>query len=87
VDAHYWSSETGTAEVDFVVAHAGTVVPVEVKAEVNTKAKSLRWYRDTYQPTLAVRTAMVRYGSEPGLVSLPLYAAAALGCVIEDAHD
>ncbi|MCL2468592.1 MAG: ATP-binding protein [Micrococcales bacterium] len=87
LDPHYWSSETGTAEVDFVVAHAGTVVPVEAKAEVNTKAKSLRRYRDTYQPTLAVRTAMVRYGSEPGLVSLPLYAAAALGRVIEDAHD
>ncbi|MCL2453959.1 MAG: AAA family ATPase [Micrococcales bacterium] len=87
MDPHYWTAETGTAEVDFVVVHGSTIVPIEAKAEVNTKAKSLRRYRDTYHPTLAVRTAMVPYGTEPGLLSLPLYALAALPRLIDAEVD
>ncbi|MCL2594546.1 MAG: DUF4143 domain-containing protein [Promicromonosporaceae bacterium] len=83
LDPHYWSAEGGTAEVDFVVVQDSQVIPIEVKAETNTKAKSLRRYQDLYRPSLAVRTAMVPYGATPGLLSLPLYALPALTAAAE----
>jgi hypothetical protein len=60
--------------VDFVVDTGEMVVPVEVKAEVNLKAKSLKTYREKYSPELAVRTSMADYKKEDGLLNLPLYA-------------
>jgi hypothetical protein len=54
------------------------VIPVEVTAEVNLKAKSLKTYREKYSPELAVRTSMADYKKEDGLLNLPLYAIAQL---------
>ena len=78
----YWSSDTGTAEVDFVVQTPTGVVPVEVKAEQNLRAKSLRVYRNRFSPPVAVRTSMAPHEEQPGLLSLPLYAIATLPGVI-----
>lgn len=50
------------------------VVPVEVKAEINLKAKSLKTYCEKFHPQTAVRTAMTDYKQEEGLINLPLYA-------------
>ena len=77
----YWA-RTGGAEVDFVVQHAGTIVPVEVKAEVNLQAKSLRVFRDTYAPQVSIRTSLRPFRDEGWLVNLPLYALSALPSII-----
>ncbi|MCL2849135.1 MAG: DUF4143 domain-containing protein, partial [Micrococcales bacterium] len=77
----YWA-RTGGAEVDFVVQHTGMVVPVEVKAEVRLQAKSLRVFRDTYNPTMCVRTSLRPWRDEGWLVNLPLYALSALPGII-----
>ena len=51
------------------------IVPVEVKAEVNLKAKSLKTYREKFNPEISVRTSMSDYKKEDRLINLPLYAA------------
>jgi len=51
-----------------------SIVPVEVKAELNLKAKSLKVYQEKYAPEIAVRTSMADYKKEERLVNLPLYA-------------
>ena len=48
---YYWESARG-AEVDFVIQREGKLIPIEVKAADNTRAKSLKVYMDTYQPRL-----------------------------------
>jgi predicted AAA+ superfamily ATPase len=78
LDPHYWSSETGQAEVDFTITVGANVIPVEVKAEANLKAKSLRVYRDKFAPELALRASLQPYRDEGWLVNLPLYAIGAL---------
>jgi len=80
----YWVSRTGGAEVDLVVQHAGTVVPVEVKAEVSLQAKSLRVFRDTYTPEVSVRTSLRPWRDEGWLVNLPLYALSVLPRLIAE---
>jgi hypothetical protein len=71
---YYYTNDRGSCEVDFVVDTGEMIVPLEVKAEVNLKAKSLKTYREKYSPELAVRTSMADYKKEDGLVNLPLYA-------------
>lgn len=71
---YYWSAETGTAELDFVIQHAGKVIPIEVKAEENLQAKSLKSYDQKYNPEIALRTSMSDYREEEWLNNIPLYA-------------
>ena len=47
---------------------------MEVRAEVNLKAKSLETYREKHHPELSVRTCMLDYKEEEDFVNLPLYA-------------
>ncbi|WP_130863083.1 ATP-binding protein [Bacilliculturomica massiliensis] len=71
---YYWSSDRGTAEVDFVVDNGQEIIPVEVKAEINLQAKSLKVYREKFAPRLSIRTSMADYKMEEWLLNLPLYA-------------
>ncbi len=56
-----------------MVDNGADVVPVEVKAEVNLQAKSLKVYRDKFQPKLSVRTSMADYKREDWLLNCPLW--------------
>ena len=74
LDVYYYTNGRGSCEVDFVVDTGERIVPVEVKAEINLKAKSLKTYREKFSPEVAVRTSMADYKKEDWLVNLPLYA-------------
>ena len=71
-------SVSGSAEVDFVVQSGADVIPVEVKAEENLLAKSLKSYREKYSPEIAVRSSMADYKKDNGLINIPLYLIGAL---------
>ena len=83
ISPHYWQSDTFRAEVDFVIQTSMNVVPIEVKAERNTKAKSLLNYCRKYKPVLAVRISMNDFSennletsetTNTTLLDIPLYA-------------
>ena len=74
VGVYYWTAERASAEVDFVIDDGNDVIPIEVKAETNLQAKSLKVYRDKFQPRKAIRTSMADYKEEMGLLNLPLWA-------------
>lgn len=57
----YWTNERSTAEVDFVIQRSATVIPIEVKAETNVRARSFKLFCEKYHPKLAVRTSMLPY--------------------------
>lgn len=71
---YYYTNDRGSCEVDFILDTGGQIVPLEVKAEVNLRAKSLKTYREKFSPDISVRTSMADYKEEDGLVNLPLYA-------------
>jgi len=81
----YWSSERSTAEVDFVIQMNGMIVPVEVKAEENLQSKSLKVYREKFNPTLSIRTSMSNFREQEWMVNVPLYAISELGALLKDA--
>ena len=74
LDIYYYTNDRGSCEVDFVVDTGEKIVPVEVKAEVNLKATSLKTYREKFLPEISVRTSMADFKKEEWLVNLPLYA-------------
>ena len=74
VHVYYWSSDTSRGELDFVIQNNDRVIPIEVKAEENLKAKSLKSFFEKFNPTMSVRTSMSDYRKESWLVNIPLYA-------------
>lgn len=74
LDIYYYTNDRGSCEVDFVVDTGEEIVPLEVKAEVNLKAKSLKTYHEKYNPPISIRTSMADYKKEDWIVNLPLYA-------------
>lgn len=74
LETYYWTNDRGGAEIDFVVDDGNSVIPIEVKAETNLKAKSLKTYQEKFQPKLSIRISMADYKREEWLLNLPLYA-------------
>ena len=72
--AYYWTNDRGSAEIDFLVDNGIDVMPIEVKAETNLKAKSLKTYCEKFKPNKAIRTSMSDYRQEEWLLNLPLWA-------------
>lgn len=71
---YYYTNDRGSCEIDFVVDNGEQIVPIEVKAKTNLRAKSLKTYRERFEPELSVRTSMADYKKEDWLLNLPLYA-------------
>lgn len=71
---YYFSSDGDSdLEVDFVVQHLGKALPIEVKAEENLRAKSLKMTAEKYKIPMSVRVSMSVYRQEPWLTNVPLY--------------
>lgn len=71
---YYYSAENSRGEIDFLVQSETGYIPIEVKAEENLRAKSLRAFYEKYQPEISIRTSMSDYRREEWLVNIPLYA-------------
>lgn len=73
---YFWRSGN-TAEVDFLIENEGKIIPIEAKAEDNTKAKSYRQFCKKYHPELGAKFSMKNVGGnmvESTLTySIPLY--------------
>ena len=71
----YYAKSKSTLEIDFLIEdEEDHIIPIEVKAETNVKAKSLRQYVKDNQPKMAYRISMNDYKEEDWLTNLPLYA-------------
>lgn len=60
--------------MDFVTDTGEEVIPIEVKVEVNLRARRLKTYCEKYSPRIAARTSMTDYKKEDWLTNLRLYA-------------
>lgn len=75
---YYFAGEKSNYEVDVLIQKGKNVVPVEVKAEENLRAQSLKYYCEKYTPEYAVRTSMSDYREQEWMVNVPLYAVGTL---------
>lgn len=70
----YWSAENSLGEIDFLVQDGGGVFAIEVKAEENLRAKSLRAFKGAHPEVAAVRFSLSGYREQEWMRNVPLYA-------------
>lgn len=80
---NYWSADSSTAEVDFVIQYQSNIVPIEVKSEENLQAKSLKVYKEKFEPKIAIRSSMSDFRNQDWLTNLPLYALSEIDSVCQ----
>ena len=71
---YYHSTENSSIEIDFITQRNDKVVPIEVKAEVNVKSKSLRTFIGKHPDLKGLRLSMKPYQEQEWMVNKPLYA-------------
>ena len=74
VPAHYFSPAS-TMEIDFILQMGMEVLPVEVKAAENVRAKSLKEFIKKYHPTKAVRFSRKNIQKDDVIWNIPIYLA------------
>ncbi len=70
---YYFTESKSEGEIDFMIQKETNIVPVEVKAEENLRAKSLKTYCEKYKPAKAVRTSMSDYREQEWMTNIPLW--------------
>ena len=70
---YYFSESKSEGEIDFLVQKGMDVIPIEVKAEENLRAKSLKVFCNKYQPNIAIRTSMSNYREQEWMTNIPLW--------------
>lgn len=73
VEAYYYSTKKSSGEIDFLLQGRSSILPLEVKAEENLRAKSLKAFCEKYHPVYAVRTSMSDYREQEWMTNIPLY--------------
>ncbi len=73
-DPFYFAKTNSQLEIDFLIQEKGNVIPIEVKAEENLRARSLRQFVMDFAPKDAYRLSMSNYRKEDWMTNIPLYA-------------
>ena len=76
---YYWSAENSSGEIDFLVQKANGVYAIEVKAEENLRAKSLRAFKESHPEIRSVRFCLSGYREQDWMRNVPLYAMSNMG--------
>lgn len=69
----YYSPEVGVSEIDYIIQIGRNNVPIEVKAQTNLQAKSLKVFIQKYDNKINVRTSTAKYKEEDRICNIPLY--------------
>ena len=75
-ELYCYSTEASSGEIDFMIQQGMYCIPVEVKAEENLRARSLRAFCDKYNPEIALRSSMTNFREQDWMKNVPLYALA-----------
>lgn len=69
----YYTSESKKYEIDFLIEYDSKVIPIEVKAEENIHAKSLKEFIEKNNTEINIRTSMLDYKVNDKIINIPLY--------------
>lgn len=73
IPIYYYSSNDSRIEIDFLIQNGVKVIPIEVKAEENVHAKSLRTYIEKHPDLKGIRLSMKPYQDQQWMENIPLY--------------
>lgn len=82
MDLCYWRSEGKMAELDFLCSVGNNIYPLEVKAGINPKSKSLKSYNQQFNPPLLLRSTLLNLKCDGKTCNIPLYGISCLPQII-----
>jgi len=82
-DLHYWKNMGRASEVDFLLQSGSDILPLEAKAGVNVRSKSLSFYVSRYDPPVALRTSLRNLCIDHRRLNIPLYALPSLPRILD----
>ena len=82
---YYWRSKGGKAELDFLLELGDRIFPLEVKAGINPKSKSLKSYDSQFNPEFLARSNLLNLKKDGKIYNLPLYAISQISNMISRA--
>lgn len=71
---YYWSNAKTPAEIDFIIQKGSRVIPIEVKAEENVRARSLSQFIKDNPQLRGLRISMKGYVNQDWMENIPLIA-------------
>ena len=71
---YYWSNAKTPAEIDFIIQKGSRVIPIEVKAEENVRARSLSQFIKDNPQLKGLRISMKGYVNQDWMENIPLIA-------------
>lgn len=71
---YYWSNAKTPAEIDFIIQKGSRVIPIEVKAEENVRARSLSQFIKDNPQLKGLRISMKGYINQDWMENIPLIA-------------
>ncbi|MCP4215256.1 MAG: ATP-binding protein [bacterium] len=80
---YYWKSEGKMAELDFLFPVDFDIYPLEVKAGINARSKSLKSFDRQFAPPLLLRTTLLNLKHDGKSCNIPLYAVSLLRRIID----
>lgn len=81
----YWRSKGGRAELDFLCEFSNRIYPLEVKAGINPRSKSLHSYDLQFSPPILARSTLLNFKKDGKIFNLPLYAISLLAELVAQA--
>lgn len=87
-ELYYWHKEQskGSAEIDYLIQHQNTIVPIEVKAGKSGRLKSLHTFLNEKGGKIGVKISQDEFHFDGKLLSLPLYMIAELARLLDLCH-
>ena len=74
IDLYYWTSKGKKAELDFLCEFGSHIYPLEAKAGINPKSKSLNSFDRQFNPVVLSRTTLLNMRRDGKICNYPLYA-------------
>lgn len=76
---YYWSAENSSGEIDFLAQRPNSVYAIEVKAEENLRARSLRAFKTAHPEIKSVRFSLSGHREQDWMRNVPLCAMSNIG--------
>ncbi len=78
IPLYYWKSEGKMAEIDFLCEIDENIFPLEIKAGINPRSKSLKSYDTKFHPRMLIRSTLLNLKHDGKILNIPLYAISCL---------
>ncbi len=80
---YYYSSDTSTLKIDFLIQQDDNVIPTEVKASSNVNSPSLKAYISKFEPKKVIRFSTLKFKEQDRITNIPLYAVPLINMLAE----